>query len=157
MAASAALAIVTKMMGMRSIDAPNLAVDLQAGLVGEVEVEQDDVRPSRPGAFEPLGPGRGHLDPVRRCGERPDHRLQARSPIVVDEQQVGHDFARCGDDRARTLRSTGSSGTRVVRRRSPCPTGQTRVSSCAPFAATQRSVVGGQLEPGIAMARTTID
>ena len=43
MAASARLAPVTKMTGMRGVDAADLLVDLQPGLVGQAQVEDDDV------------------------------------------------------------------------------------------------------------------
>ena len=72
------------------VDAADLLVDLQAGLVGQAQVEENDVR--RPGAdpLEAFGAGGGHLDPVSRRGERLAHLLRDQGRVIVDEQQVGH-------------------------------------------------------------------
>ena len=72
------------------IDLADLLVDLQAGLVGQAQVEQNDIR--RPGtdALEPFGAGAGHLDPVTGSGERLAHLLRDQDRVIIDEQQVGH-------------------------------------------------------------------
>jgi hypothetical protein len=68
----------------------DLLVDLQAGLVGQVKVEENNVR--RPGTdpLESFGTGAYHLDPVSRRGERLAHLPREQGWVIVDEQQVGH-------------------------------------------------------------------
>ena len=58
----------------------DLAVDIEAGLVGQVEGQQDDVGVSGVEVFEPRRPGDGDVDPVRRRGERPAHLLRGQVP-----------------------------------------------------------------------------
>ncbi len=72
------------------VDAADLLVDLQAGLVGQAQVEENDVR--RPGAdpLESFGSGAGHLDPVSRRGERLAYLPRNQGRVIVNEQQVGH-------------------------------------------------------------------
>jgi hypothetical protein len=73
------------------VDLPNLLVDLQAGLVGQAQVEEDDVGRLGTHPLEPLGAGGGHLDPVLGGTERLAHLLRDHDRVVVDEQKVSHD------------------------------------------------------------------
>ena len=75
------------------VDPADLPEDVQAGLVGQAQVEENDVRGLGGDALEALGPGVGDLDPVCRGGERLAHLLRDQGRVVVDEQQVGHDRA----------------------------------------------------------------
>ena len=50
------------------VDLADLLVDLQAGLVGQAQVEENDIGRLGTDALEPFGAGAGHLDPVN--GER---------------------------------------------------------------------------------------
>ncbi len=92
MAASAPLAMVMKMTGIRASMPADLLVDLQAGLVGQTQVEQNDIGRVGADALEPLGAGAGHFDPVTGGGERLAHLLRDQGRVVIDEQQVGHDL-----------------------------------------------------------------
>src|SRR5204863_6908146 len=68
----------------------DLPVDLQAGLVGQAQVEENNVR--RPGAdaLEPFGAGTCHLDPITRGGERLARLFWDYDRVIIDEQHVGH-------------------------------------------------------------------
>src|SRR5262249_31858540 len=73
------------------VDAANVLVDLQAGLVRQAQIEENDVR--RPGTdpLESFSTAGGDLDPVRRRGERLAHLPREQGRVIVNEQEVGHD------------------------------------------------------------------
>ena len=79
MAESADLATVTKMTGMRASIRRSCLVDVQAGLVGQAQVEENDVRASGGDPLQALCARLGHLDPVRGGGEHVAHRSRSRS------------------------------------------------------------------------------
>src|SRR5207245_554994 len=64
------------------VDRPDLLVDLQAGLVGQAQVEENDVRGPSADALEPFGAGAGHLDPVTGGGERLAQLLRDHGRVV---------------------------------------------------------------------------
>jgi hypothetical protein len=72
------------------VDGPDLLVNCQPGLVGQVQVEENDIRGSGPDPLEPFGTGGSHLDPVSRRGERLAHLSRGQGRVVVDEQQMRH-------------------------------------------------------------------
>ena len=71
------------------VDGADLFQDLQAGLVGQAQVEENDVGRRGRDALEALRTRIGDLDSV--CGGREDvaHLLREQPRVVVDEQQVG--------------------------------------------------------------------
>ena len=87
------------------IDLADLLVDLQAGLVGQAQVEQNDIGRSGADALDPFGAGAGHLDAVSGSGEGLAHLLGDQDRVIVDEQQVGHAWLRYAGERkaARSL------------------------------------------------------
>ena len=68
----------------------DLLEDLQAGLVGQAEIEQDHVGRIRADVLQPCSPGAGNLDPVGGSGERLAHLLLDQGRVIIDEQQMGH-------------------------------------------------------------------
>jgi hypothetical protein len=60
-------------------------VDLQAGLVGQAQVQKDDVRRLDPDARQSFGAGGGHLDAVCGGGECQPHLLGDQGRVIVDE------------------------------------------------------------------------
>ncbi len=86
MAASADLATVMKMTGMRSVDPADHPVDFQARLVGQPQVEEDHIRSLGPEAVQPRRAARRDLDPVERCGECLPDLLRDQGGIVIDEK-----------------------------------------------------------------------
>ena len=84
------------------IDPADLLVHVQAGLVGQVQIEENDVRRRGTDPLEPFGAGAGHVDPVSGPGEHLAHELWNQCRVIIDEQQVGHDaFALVSLRRAR--------------------------------------------------------
>ncbi len=73
------------------VDPADLLVDVRAGLVGQVEIEQNDVRQPGADVLEARSAGAGDHDSVRRGGEGLAHLLRSQGKVVVDEQQLGHD------------------------------------------------------------------
>ena len=67
------------------VEAADLLVDVEAGLVGQAQVQEDDIR--RPGAdlLQPLGASAGHLDPVSGGGESLAHLPRDQGRVIVDE------------------------------------------------------------------------
>ena len=72
------------------VEAADLLVDFQAGLVGQAEIEQNHVRRIGADILEPRSPGAGDLDPVSGSGERLAHLLLDQVRVIIDEQQMGH-------------------------------------------------------------------
>jgi hypothetical protein len=72
------------------VDSADGLVDVQAGLVGQAQVQEDHVRRFGPDALNPVRPRAGHLDPVGGGGERLAHLHRDQGRVVVDEQEVGH-------------------------------------------------------------------
>ena len=62
------------------IDLADRLVDLQPGLVGQAQVEQNDVGRLGADALDPFRAGAGHLDPVSGAGERLAHLLWGSGP-----------------------------------------------------------------------------
>ena len=72
------------------VDLAELPQDVQAGLVGQAQVEQNNVRPTVTGAFEALAARGGDLDPVCGRGEHLAHLVREQVRVVIDQEQVGH-------------------------------------------------------------------
>src|SRR5262249_58878375 len=68
----------------------DLLVDLQPGLVGQAQVEENDVRRTGADPLQSLGTGGSNLDPVGRRGERLAHLPGDQGRVIIDEQQLGH-------------------------------------------------------------------
>ena len=78
---------------MRRVDAADLLVDLQAGLVRQAKIEQNHVgQASARTSPQPRSPGAGDLDPVSGSGERLAHLLLDHGWVVINEQQMGHSW-----------------------------------------------------------------
>ena len=92
------------MTGMRASISRIRLIDLQAGLVGQPHVQQDDVRRIAADALKAFRAGERHLDAVGRGGERLAHLLGDQGLVIIDEQQVGH------EDRSRSIRKSQSAG-----------------------------------------------
>ena len=76
------------------VEAADLLVDLQPGLVGESEVEQDHIRRPLGDATDPLRAGTGHINPVLRGAEDPVDLRQDQVRVVVHKQQLAHGAPR---------------------------------------------------------------
>src|SRR5262245_27431804 len=72
------------------VDLVDLPQDVHAGLVGQAQVEKNNVRPSVTGAFEALPACGGDLDPVRGRGEHLAHLVREQVRVVIDQEQAGH-------------------------------------------------------------------
>ena len=72
------------------VDARESPIDVQAGLVRQAQVEQDDVRGVRADPLDPLCPGNGDLRPMKPGGEGHPKLVEDQVRVIVDEQQVGH-------------------------------------------------------------------
>ena len=79
------------MTGMRRVDAADLLEDLQAGLVGQAQVEENDVRASGGDPFQALCAVLGDLDPVCGRGEHVAHLVAEQVRVVIDQKQGGHE------------------------------------------------------------------
>ena len=100
------------------VDLADLLVDLQAGLVGQAQVEQNDIGRLGADALEPFGAGAGHFDAVTGSGKRLAHLLGDQDGVIVDEQQVGHGRLRHGmPGEEKTTQSLSGAG-------SACPAGR---------------------------------
>lgn len=89
MAASAILPVVMKMTGMR-VDAADLLIDLQSGLVGQAQVKENDIRRLGLDPFEPRHSGASDLDAVIRGGKELTNLSRDQGQVIIDEQNVGH-------------------------------------------------------------------
>ena len=70
------------------VDLAELPQDVQAGLVGQAQVEENDVRPGVGDAFRPSAPVLGDLDPVCGGGEHVAHLVREQVRVVIDQEQV---------------------------------------------------------------------
>lgn len=84
MTASADLSLAMKMTGMR-VDAADRLEDLQAGLVGESEVEQDDIGGLGADARPSRGSRGSNLDSVTGCGECLAYLLGDQVRVIIDQ------------------------------------------------------------------------
>ena len=91
MAASADRATVTKMTGMRASIRRSCLEDVQAGLVGQAQVEENNVRASGGDPFQALCGRLGDLNPVRGRGEHVAHSVAEQVRVVIDQKQGGHE------------------------------------------------------------------
>jgi hypothetical protein len=73
------------------VDLADRPVDLQAGLAGQAQVEEDYDRRLCVDKPEPSRARACHVDPVRRARERHAHLLRDQRRVIIDEQDVGHE------------------------------------------------------------------
>ena len=73
------------------VDPPELPEDVQAGQVGQAQVEEDHVRASGGDPFQALCARLGDLDPVRGRGEHVAHSVAEQVRVVIDQKQGGHE------------------------------------------------------------------
>jgi hypothetical protein len=71
------------------VDAADLVVDLQPGLVGKAEIEDNNIRWLRADVFEPGMDCAGDVHPVRGCGERLAQLLRHEGRVVADVKETG--------------------------------------------------------------------
>ena len=90
MAESADRATVTKTTGMRASIRAELRQDVQAGLVGQAQVEENNVRASGGDPFQALCARVGDLNPVSGRGEHVAHSVAEQVRVVIDQEQGGH-------------------------------------------------------------------
>ena len=85
--------------GNPGIDFANRLVDIQARLVGQAQVEDNDVGRFGTHAVKPVRTGADDFDLVQGGGKRLPHLLRDHRRVIIDEQQVRHDdFSRCTRD-----------------------------------------------------------
>ena len=72
------------------VDLAELRQDVQAGLVGQAQVEENDVRASGGDPFQALCARLGDLNPVCGGGEHVAHLFGEQVRVVIDQEQVGH-------------------------------------------------------------------
>ena len=72
------------------VDSPELPQDVQAGLVGQAQVEENNVRASGGDPFQALCARLGDLNPVCGRGEHVAHSVAEQVRVVIDQEQVGH-------------------------------------------------------------------
>ena len=72
------------------VDSAELRQDVQAGLVGQAQVEENNVRASGGDPFQALCARVGDLNPVFGGGEHVAHLLGEQVRVVIDQEQVGH-------------------------------------------------------------------
>src|SRR5262249_11975087 len=72
------------------VDSPELPQDLQARLVGQTEVEENDIRGCGPNVLEALATRVGDLDSVLGGEEEVANLLREQVRVIIDQQQVGH-------------------------------------------------------------------
>src|SRR5205807_3238413 len=73
------------------VDSPELSQDVQAGLVGQAQVEENNVRASGGDAFQALCARLGDLNPVSGRGEHMAHSVAEQVWVVIDQEQGGHE------------------------------------------------------------------
>jgi hypothetical protein len=64
--------------------------DVQAGLVGQTQVEENNVWPNVRDTLKALGTSVGYLDPVCGGGEDMVHLVRDQAWVVIDQEQAGH-------------------------------------------------------------------
>src|SRR6516164_5835245 len=72
------------------VNGADLVQDLQARLVRQAQVEENDIRGRRPNALEALATRVGDLDSVFGGGEAVADLLREQVRVIIDQQQVGH-------------------------------------------------------------------
>ena len=90
MAESADRAMVMKMTETPVYLADRL-VDLQARLVGQTQVEQDDVRAGRYATAQAPPRRSGHHNAMGVGGERQVHLPGNQGRVIIDEQDISHE------------------------------------------------------------------
>ena len=86
MAESADRTTVTKMTRDAGVDLAELRQDVEAGLVGKAEVEENDVRKLSGDLLQAFRGGASNLDTVCRGGKQVGHPLRQQVRVVVDQQ-----------------------------------------------------------------------
>src|SRR5262249_43156320 len=76
--------------GDAGVELPELPQDVQAGPVGQAQVQENDARANLGDALQPFGARAGDLDPVCGGGEHMGHLIREQVRVVIDQQQVGH-------------------------------------------------------------------
>ncbi len=71
--------------------AANPVQDIQARLVRQPHVEENDIRARSRDALEALAPREGNLESVSGGGEQVAHLVREQLQIITDEHQAGHD------------------------------------------------------------------
>ena len=89
MAASAILPVVMKTTGMR-VDEPDLLIDLQSGLVGQAQVEENDIRRLGWTRSSPATPVPAISMRWSGAGKLSTNLSRDQGQVIVDEQNVGH-------------------------------------------------------------------
>src|SRR4029077_13233435 len=72
------------------VDSPELSQDIQAGLVGQAQVEENNVRASGGDPFQALCARLCDLNPVCGRGEHVAHSVPEQVRVVIDQEQGGH-------------------------------------------------------------------
>jgi hypothetical protein len=72
------------------VDSAELRQDVQAGLVRQAQVEENDVRASCGNPFQAIRTRVGDLDPMFGRGEHVGHLFGENVRVVIDQEQVGH-------------------------------------------------------------------
>src|SRR5207302_8742132 len=72
------------------VDSPELTQDVKAGLVGQAQVEENNVRASGGDPFQALCARLGNLNSVSGRGEHVPHSVGEQVRVVVDQKQGGH-------------------------------------------------------------------
>jgi hypothetical protein len=72
------------------VDLAELPQDVQAGLVGQAQIEENDVWPNVGDTLKALGPCVGDIDPVSGGGEDVAHLVRKQAWVVINQEQVGH-------------------------------------------------------------------
>src|SRR5262245_419609 len=73
-----------------SVDLAELLQEVQARLVGQGQVEENDIGPSFSGALEASGARVSYFDMVCRGGEDVAHLVREQVWVIVNQEQVGH-------------------------------------------------------------------
>ena len=68
------------------VDLAELPQDVQAGLVGQAQVEENDVWPNVGDTLKALGARVGDLDPVCGGGEDVAHLVREQARVVIDQE-----------------------------------------------------------------------
>ena len=74
------------------VDSAELRQDVEAGLVGQAEVQENNVRARSRDSFQALGAGVGDGNPVSGRGEHVAHLVAKQVRFVIDQEQVSHGF-----------------------------------------------------------------
>jgi hypothetical protein len=72
------------------VDLAELPQDVQAGLVGQAQVEENGVWPNVGDTLQALGARVGDLDPVGGGREDVAHLVREQAWVVIDQKQAGH-------------------------------------------------------------------